>query len=41
MNYECITTRLEGEQVAIITLNRPERLNAITRGMPDEIRHGQ
>jgi len=23
MNYECITTRLEADKVAIITLNRP------------------
>jgi enoyl-CoA hydratase len=35
--YQTLTYRRD-DRVAIITLNRPERLNAITRGMPDEIR---
>ena len=38
MDYQTLTYRTH-ERVAFITLNRPERLNAITRGMPDEIRH--
>jgi len=39
MNYECITTRLEGEQVAIITLNRPKVLNALNDQLMDELGH--
>ena len=39
MNYECITTRLEGEQVAIITLNRPKALNALNDQLMDELGH--
>ena len=38
MDYQTLTYRTH-ERVAFITLNRPERLNAITPGMPDEIRH--
>ena len=37
MNYECITTRVEGEQVAIITLNRPKQLNALNDQLMDEL----
>jgi enoyl-CoA hydratase len=37
MDFEHLTyTR--GDRVATITLNRPERLNAIARGMPQEIK---
>ena len=39
MNYECITTRIEGEQVAIITLNRPKQLNALNDQLMDELGH--
>ncbi len=39
MNYECITTRVEGEQVAIITLNRPKQLNALNDQLMDELGH--
>jgi enoyl-CoA hydratase len=39
MNYECITTRLEGEKVAIITLNRPKQLNALNDQLMDELGH--
>ncbi len=39
MNYECITTRVEGEQVAVITLNRPKQLNALNDQLMDELGH--
>ncbi len=39
MNYECITTRLEGEHVAVITLNRPKALNALNDQLMDELGH--
>ncbi len=39
MNYECITTRIEGEQVAIVTLNRPKQLNALNDQLMDELGH--
>ena len=39
MNYECITTRVEGEKVAIITLNRPKALNALNDQLMDELGH--
>jgi len=39
MNYECITTRVEGEQVALITLNRPKQLNALNDQLMDELGH--
>lgn len=39
MNYECITTRVEGEKVAIITLNRPKQLNALNGQLMDELGH--
>ncbi len=39
MNYECITTRIEGEKVAIITLNRPKQLNALNDQLMDELGH--
>ncbi|MCF8208793.1 MAG: enoyl-CoA hydratase [Rhodoferax sp.] len=39
MNYECILTRIEGGQVAIITLNRPKQLNALNDQLMDELGH--
>jgi enoyl-CoA hydratase len=39
MNYECITTRVEGEKVALITLNRPKQLNALNDQLMDELGH--
>ena len=39
MNYECITVRVEGEQVALITLNRPKQLNALNDQLMDELGH--
>ncbi len=39
MNYECITTRIEGEKVAFITLNRPKALNALNGQLMDELGH--
>jgi enoyl-CoA hydratase len=39
MNYECITTRVEGEKVAIITLNRPKQLNALNEQLMIELGH--
>ena len=39
MNYECITTRLEADKVAIITLNRPKQLNALNDQLRDELGH--
>ena len=37
MTFKHLLYEVEG-RIATITLNRPERLNAITRGMPQEIR---
>ena len=37
MNYDCITTHIEGEQVAVITLNRPKQLNALNDQLMDEL----
>ena len=37
MTYECITTRTEGEKVAVITLNRPKALNALNDQLMDEL----
>lgn len=37
MSYRHLTYETDG-RIATITLNRPERLNAIARGMPQEIR---
>ena len=37
MSYECITTRVEGDKVAIITLNRPKQLNALNDQLMDEL----
>jgi len=37
MNYECITTRVEGDKVAIITLHRPKQLNALNDQLMDEL----
>ena len=39
MNYECITTRTEGDKVGIITLNRPKQLNALNDQLMDELGH--
>jgi enoyl-CoA hydratase len=39
MNYECITTRTEGEKVAVITLSRPKQLNALNDQLMDELGH--
>ena len=39
MNYECITTRIEGDKVAIITLNRTNALNALNDQLMDELGH--
>ena len=39
MNYECITTRIEGEKVAVITLNRPKQLNALNDQLMNELSH--
>jgi enoyl-CoA hydratase len=37
MTYECITTRIEGEKVAVITLNRPKALNALNDQLMTEL----
>jgi len=37
MTHECITTRVEGEQVGVITLNRPKQLNALNDQLMDEL----
>jgi enoyl-CoA hydratase len=37
VTFQHLTYEVEG-RIATITLNRPDRLNAITRGMPQEIR---
>jgi enoyl-CoA hydratase len=37
MTYECITTRIEGDKVAIITLNRPKQLNALNDQLMDDL----
>ena len=39
MTYECITTHIEGDKVAIITLNRPKQLNALNDQLMDELGH--
>jgi enoyl-CoA hydratase len=39
MNYECITTRVEGDKVGIVTLNRPKQLNALNDQLMDELGH--
>jgi enoyl-CoA hydratase len=39
MNYECITTRIEGDKVGIVTLNRPKQLNALNDQLMDELGH--
>ena len=39
MTYECITTRIEGDKVAVITLNRPKQLNALNDQLMDELGH--
>ncbi len=37
MTYECILTRVEGEKVGVITLNRPKALNALSNQLMDEL----
>ena len=37
MTYECITTRVEGEKVGVITLNRPKALNALNDTLMNEL----
>ena len=37
MTYECISTRIEGEKVAVITLNRPKALNALNDQLMTEL----
>ena len=37
MTYECITTRVEGGKVGIITLNRPKALNALNDTLMNEL----
>ena len=37
MNYELITTRIEGGQVGVITLNRPKQLNALNSQLMVEL----
>ncbi len=37
MTYECIQTRIEGDQVGVITLNRPKQLNALNDQLMDEL----
>ena len=37
MSYTCIETRVEGEKVGIVTLNRPKALNALNDTMMDEL----
>ena len=39
MTYQFITTRLEAGKVAIITLNRPQQLNALNDQLMDELGH--
>jgi len=39
MQYECIQTRTEADQVAIVTLNRPKQLNALNDQLMDELGH--
>jgi enoyl-CoA hydratase len=38
MQFETLTYQVS-DRIATITLNRPDRLNAISRGMPEEIAH--
>ncbi|MCZ2089591.1 MAG: enoyl-CoA hydratase/isomerase family protein, partial [Burkholderiales bacterium] len=37
MTYELITTRVEGGQVGVITLNRPKQLNALNSQLMVEL----
>ncbi|MEE1652331.1 enoyl-CoA hydratase [Brachymonas sp. G13] len=37
MSYTCIETRVEGEKVGIVTLNRPKALNALNDTLMDEL----
>jgi enoyl-CoA hydratase len=37
MSYEFITTRIEGDKVAVVTLNRPKQLNALNGQLMDEL----
>ena len=37
MAYECIQTRIEGEKVGVITLYRPQALNALNDQLMTEL----
>ena len=37
MSYTCIETRVEGEKVGIVTLDRPKALNALNDTLMDEL----
>ena len=37
MNFECITSHIEGEKVAVLTLNRPKALNALNEQLMIEL----
>ena len=37
MSYTCIETRVEGEKVGIVTLNRPKALNALNDTLMDDL----
>ena len=37
MAYECIKIRTEGDNIGVITLNRPEALNALNDQLMDEL----
>ena len=37
MTYQCITTRVEGEKVGVVTLNRPQALNALNDTLMTEL----
>jgi len=39
MHYELINTRIEADKVAILTLNRPQQLNALNDQLMDELGH--
>ena len=39
MDYQLICTRIESDKVAILTLNRPQQLNALNDQLMDELGH--